>query len=82
MSRDYQCYLIAQDAMKLLRSRHGVAAIDLPEYQAAWRMAEAIKNKHGGMPPKPEDKFSCNVEKTEIDTCTESNAGLISPCNQ
>jgi hypothetical protein len=49
---DYEKYLGLQHEMNRLRSRHGVTALDQPEYQAAWRASEIIKNRHGGLPPK------------------------------
>lgn len=30
----------------------GGAAFAMPEFKAAWKALEKIKNKHGGMPPK------------------------------
>lgn len=49
---DFETYNDLQEYMRLLRKRYGAMAIDLPEFQAAWKAAEVIKNKHGGMPPK------------------------------
>jgi hypothetical protein len=57
MNTDFDTYTEAQAAMKWLRDTYGAPAIDLPEFQAAWRAAETIKNRHGGMPPaKPQPK--------------------------
>lgn len=51
MNTDFDTYNEAQAAMKRLRDTYGAMAIDLPEFQAAWRAAEAVKNRNGGMPP-------------------------------
>ena len=51
-SPDLVAYREMQEAMRHMREDRGVFAIDQPEYQAAWRNAETIKNRHSGMPPK------------------------------
>ena len=52
-SADFKAYREMQDAMAHMRGKFGaVVAMDMPEYQAAWRAAETIKNRHGGMPPE------------------------------
>ncbi len=38
---------------QILRDKKDLA-LDQPEYKALWGLSEAIKNKHGGMPPKKE----------------------------
>ena len=51
-SKDLEMYLEMQAAMRHMRGKFGAsAAMQMPEFQAAWRASEAIKNKHGGMPP-------------------------------
>jgi hypothetical protein len=49
---DFTTYTLLQEQLKTLRIRHGAGALNLPEYQAAWRAAETVKNRHGGLPPK------------------------------
>ena len=50
-SSDLVAYREMQEAMRHMREDRGVFAIDLPEYQVAWRNAETIKNRWGGLPP-------------------------------
>ena len=56
---DRNTYDSLQSSMRRLQVELGAAAMDQPEYQAAWRASEAIKNRHGGFvparPPGPPD---------------------------
>ena len=59
---DFDTYTAMQRRMmELLRSGEA-SVIDLPEFQAAWRAAETIKNRHGGMPPTEVTGFKLKVE--------------------
>lgn len=46
---DYDRYVALQAQMKQM----GAAQMHTPEFREVWRQAEAIKNRNGGMPPKP-----------------------------
>ena len=48
---DFHRYRMLQRELARLRDKHGVNALNTPEYQAAWRASEVVKNRHGGMPP-------------------------------
>lgn len=52
LARDIADYEKCQRHMKALRARFGAKAIDTTGYQDLWTLAEQIKNRHGGMPPK------------------------------
>jgi hypothetical protein len=48
---DFHRYRMLQREMARLRDKHGAQALNQPEYQAAWRASEIVKNRHGGLPP-------------------------------
>ena len=51
---DCQMYREMLAAMNHMVAKFGkLEAVTMPEYAAAWRAIEAIKNRNGGYPPKP-----------------------------
>ncbi len=50
-AQDKAQYDMLQKRMSSLLKNGGGDAVDSPEYQAAWKASEAIKNRNGGMPP-------------------------------
>ena len=53
---DLDRYNAAQARLRAVLGEHGVWGIDTAEYQTAWQEIERIKNKNGGMPPKPTEQ--------------------------
>ena len=51
---DWERYNALQEMMLLISRVQGVAGIDSKGYQLLWAESEAIKNRHGGMPPSKE----------------------------
>ena len=51
-SEALKTYREMQGCMNHMRGKFGArVAMSMPEFQAAWRVMETIKNRHGGMPP-------------------------------
>lgn len=54
MISDRKKYLGLQAELRSLLAQFGATALNQPEYRAAWKASETIKNRHGGFPPAPE----------------------------
>lgn len=62
---DFDQYQSAHSKMRVLIRTGRYCS---PEFQVAWETAQAIKNKHGGFPPAPDD-----YEDREQAECEDAN---------
>jgi hypothetical protein len=64
---DFQTYTQLRDAMRCMIH---AGAFNSLAFEDAWQMTENIKNRHGGMPPLPDDY---DYEADNMETAETAN---------